>query len=440
MDFFFPEINIKQEVQKLMRNADLAYEQQQEEERKRLEQQLQEESEREEKAMLEKLQQQQTERLRAKENALIALKQDKERQREEFLKAKTIQLKINNCEEIRTYIQQKHHEEAKRCQLAQIEEKMKLKQARKDEEKMWKEIHLRNYKKELERDTLELRARKIKEEKALLDIKEQIKERALKAEQERIELQEVRCNSLPFPDHDGKLIQLKKSDLAEKLRQQMETTRMLQKKRDEQEREVVRTLNEGMQRELERERKARDAEREILAKQINQYYQYSKHVEKQRLVEEAMMDKLIRDVRQQYDQVAVESCQMALRKRWGLADIVYDGQRKQIAEAEDRRRREREQELQEGIREREIYEQHRKASFEADNRMQLAVKQYRDTLKEQIVSAGLERERSKRHDQMLTNKLVEANAQELDFVQTYVKGSFDSHFKQHPNASLLKKK
>lgn len=120
--------------------------------------------------------------------------------------------------------------------------------------------------------------------------------------------------------------------------------------------------------------------------------------------------------------------------------IVYDGQRKQIAEAEDRRRREREQELQEGIREREIYEQHRKASFEADNRTQLAVKQYRDTLKEQIVSAGLERERSKRHDQMLTNKLVEANAQELDFVQTYVKGSFDSHFKQHPNASLLKKK
>lgn len=55
----------------------------------------------------------------------------------------------NNCDEIRTYIQQKHHEEAKRCQLAQIEEKMKLKQARKDEEKMWKEIHLRNYKKEV---------------------------------------------------------------------------------------------------------------------------------------------------------------------------------------------------------------------------------------------------------------------------------------------------
>lgn len=44
--------------------------------------------------MLEKLQQQQMERLRAKENALIALKQDKERQREEFLKAKTIQLKM----------------------------------------------------------------------------------------------------------------------------------------------------------------------------------------------------------------------------------------------------------------------------------------------------------------------------------------------------------
>lgn len=47
---------------------------------------------------------------------------------------------------MRTLVQQKYHEEAKRCQLAQIEDKNKLKLAKMDEERMWKEVHLRNYK------------------------------------------------------------------------------------------------------------------------------------------------------------------------------------------------------------------------------------------------------------------------------------------------------
>lgn len=44
--------------------------------------------------LIEKLREQEAERLRAKENALLAIKQDKERQREEFIKNKMIQLKL----------------------------------------------------------------------------------------------------------------------------------------------------------------------------------------------------------------------------------------------------------------------------------------------------------------------------------------------------------
>lgn len=44
--------------------------------------------------VIEKLREQEIERLRAKENALLAVKQDKERQREEFIKNKMIQLKL----------------------------------------------------------------------------------------------------------------------------------------------------------------------------------------------------------------------------------------------------------------------------------------------------------------------------------------------------------
>lgn len=46
------------------------------------------------KELLEKLREQEVERLKTKENALLAIKQDKERQREEFIKNKMIQLKL----------------------------------------------------------------------------------------------------------------------------------------------------------------------------------------------------------------------------------------------------------------------------------------------------------------------------------------------------------
>ncbi|XP_062545376.1 cilia- and flagella-associated protein 53-like isoform X2 [Armigeres subalbatus] len=392
------------------------------------------------KEVLEKLREQEAERLRVKENALLAIKQDKERQREEFIKNKMIQLKLNNCDEIRTLVQQKYHEEAKRCQLAQIDDKNKLKLAKLDEERLWAEVHQRNYKIQYEKELNDKQKRTSRESQTLLTIKEQMKERALRAEKEKVELQEARCTSLPFPERDVKLIQMKKSDLADKLREQMATNLMLQKKRAEQEREVVKVLNEGMERELAREKAARESEKQTLKKQIDQYYKYSKHVEKQRSVDEAKMDKLIGDAQQQYDKREVENCNKILQKRWGLADSVYEMQRSQIAEMEQLRRKQKEEKLLEGTRERQLYENHLQRSIEANQRTKTAVKKYRETLKEQIKSATLERDRCKQHDQTQTNRLLEANAKELDFVKSYVKGSFESHFKKHPNTTLMKKK
>ncbi|KXJ80575.1 hypothetical protein RP20_CCG023974 [Aedes albopictus] len=423
-----------------MVNADQAYEQHMQQKRKRLAALLQADEMQQQAELIEKLREQEAERLRAKENALLAIKQDKERQREEFIKNKMIQLKLNNCDEIRTLVQQKYHEEAKRCQLAQIEDKNKLKLAKLDEERMWKEVHLRNYKLQLDRELNDKRKRESMECQTLLDIKDQMKERALRSEKEKVELQEARCTSLPFPGRDPKLIQMKKGDLAEKLKEQMATNRMLQKKRAEQEREIVKVLNEGMEQELAREKATRDAEKQTLKKQIDQYYKYSKHVEKQRSVDETKMNKLINDVRQQYDKKDEENCNKILNKRWGLADSVYEIQRMQIAEMEELRRKQDEEKVLEGARERQLYENHLQKSIEADQRMQTAVKKYRETLKEQIKSATLERERCKRHDQTQTNRLLEANAKDLDFVQSYVKGSFENHFKKHPNTALMRKK
>ncbi|EAT41330.1 AAEL006994-PA [Aedes aegypti] len=423
-----------------MVNADQAYEQHMQEKRKRLAALLQAEEMQQQAEVIEKLREQEIERLRAKENALLAVKQDKERQREEFIKNKMIQLKLNNCDEIRTLVQQKYHEEAKRCQLAQIEDKKKLKLAQLDEERLWKEVHMRNYKLKLDRELNDKRKRVSMECQTLLDIKDQMKERTLRLEKEKVEQQEARCTSLPFPEGDPKLIQMKKSDLAEKLKEQMATNIMLQRKRADQERDLVKVFNEGMEQELAREKATRDAEKQTLKKQIDQYYKYSKHIEKQRSVDEAKIDKLINDVRQQYDKKEVENCNETLKKRWGLADSVYETQRMQIAEMEKLRRKQEEDKILEGARERQLYENHLQKSIEANQRMQTAVKKYRETLKEQIKSATLERERCKRHDQTQTNRLVEANIKDLDFVQSYVKGSFESHFKKHPNTALMRKK
>ncbi|XP_055633330.1 trichohyalin-like [Toxorhynchites rutilus septentrionalis] len=440
MNFFYPEINIENEVQKLMKYADRVYERQMEESRKRLEDSRLAEEQQQQRELQEKLEKEEEERLRMKEHKLLAIKQAKEREREEFIKKQMLQLKINNCDEIRTHIQKKYHIEAKRCQLAQIEDKRKLRKAQLDEECIWNEIHRKNYQLLLDRELNEKRKRKLMEEQILLDIKTQMKERSLKAEQEKINLQETRCTSLPFPEHDKKLVQIKRSELAEKLKEQMDTTRKLQTQRDEQEREVAKALNDAMQRELEREKAARAAEKDILKKQIDQYYEYSKHIGKQRLTEEAKMDKLIDDFRQEYDKILVENRQKDLQKRLDLANRVYEGQRQQMAEVEERRRIERERELQGGMDEREVYEKHHLENIDAKNRNQNSVKKYREALKDQIKSATLEKERLRSQNQMQTNKLIEANVQELNFVQNYVKGSFEGHFKKHPNFALMKNK
>ncbi|XP_058820168.1 cilia- and flagella-associated protein 53-like [Topomyia yanbarensis] len=440
MNIFYPEINIKNEVKKLMDAADQAYDQYMAEKRKRLKALLQAEEIQQQKEVLEILSKQQNEQLREKQNALLAAKQDKERQREEFLKNKMIQLKIQNCDEIRTYIQQKYHEESKRCQLAQIADKQKQNLSQLDEDRLWQKVQQRSYELQFERELEAKRKRMLMEENTLQEIQQQIKERSLKAKQEKAELQEACCTSLLFSGHDNKLIQIKKSDLAVKLREQIVASRALQMKRDNQERDVVKTLNEGMQRELDSEKAAREAQKRILKEQIDQHHKYSKQVQKQRQIEEAKHDKLIHEARQESDKAAIDVCKKAMQKRWGLADKVYDIQRQQIAEMEDQRRRQREQKLQEGIREREMYEQYHQATVEADNRAKLEVKKYREMLNEQIKSSALEKEHCKRHDQMQSNKLFEANKQELDFVQTYVKGSFETHFMKHPNISLLRKK
>ncbi|XP_058445694.1 trichohyalin [Malaya genurostris] len=440
MNIFYPEINIKYEVEKLMHAADQAYEQHMIEEQKRLKALQEAEEIQKQQEALEKLREQQHERLREKQNALLAAKQDKERQREEFIKSKMIQMKINNCDEIRTFIQQKYLEESKRCQLIQMQDKQKQNLLALDEDRVWQEVHQKNYALQLNRELEAKRKRALMQEKTLLDIQQQIKERSLKAEQEKLELREAQCTSLPFPDHDCKLKQITKTELAEKLREQMAASRALLKKREDQEREVVKTLNEGMQRDLDSEKAEREKQKRILKEQIDQYYKYSKQVEKERQIEDAKMDKLIQEIQQKSEKAVHDSRKKIMQKRWSLADKVYETQRLQIAEMEDQRRRLREEELQEGMREREIYEQHNKASIEADKLAKLEVKKYRETLNEQIKSLSLEKERHKYHNQTQSNKLIEASNQELNFVQTYVKGSFENHFKKHPNLLLLRNK
>uniref|UniRef100_A0A182SR13 Trichohyalin-plectin-homology domain-containing protein n=1 Tax=Anopheles maculatus TaxID=74869 RepID=A0A182SR13_9DIPT len=413
--------------------ADQEYDHHLKEKRKRLQSLLQSEEEQLEREIMKKFQDEEATRLRDKTNALLSAKQDQERQRVEFVKNKMIQLKLNNCDEIRSFLQQKYHEESKKCQLAQIEDKMRLKQAKMDEERMWTEVHLQNEHKEKHE-------RKSLEQKALQDIKQQIKEKSLKTIQDKVDLQKVVCASLPFPDHDPKLKAIGKSELAEHLHEQIALRKELQRKQEEQEMQVIRALNETTAKQLEQERQARKAEDILLKKQKDQFYQYSKHVLRQRQLEEGKLEKLINDTREKFDQEKLETCRREKQKRLQMASIAYEGQRMQIAEMEARKAREREERQQAALREREQQEKNRAEAERADCRIQTAVQQYRDSLKEQIKSASLDRERSKRANQMETNRLIERSFNELSFVQSYVKGSFEEHFKKHPNLSLMKRK
>ncbi|XP_053696744.1 cilia- and flagella-associated protein 53-like [Sabethes cyaneus] len=440
MNIFCPDINIKYEVKKLVDKADQAYEQHMAEKRTRLKALLETEGEQQQKEVFETLRRQQDESLKKKENALIVAKKEKEREKAEFIKNKMIQLKVNNCDEIRTYIRQKYHEESKRCQLAQIEDKRKLEESKREEDQLWQEVHLRTYNAKLDHEMELKQKRKLMETKTFLDIQQQIKDQSLIKVQEKIKEQEGFCTSLPLPDHDEKLKQIKKKDLAEILRDQMACSKSLRLEQDAKEREVIKALNEGMQRELDREKIAQEEKKQVFKKQIEQYYKYSKDIEKQRQIEEDKMNKLIQDARQYHDKIALDACRTTMKQRWGLADYVYETQRKQIAAMEDQRRLQREEELQEGIREREIYKQHQQATIEAEKKAKLAAKEYREILKEQIKSGVIDRNRQKYHDQMQTNKLVDAKSQDLKFVETFVKGSFDKHFKKHPNLSLMKSK
>ncbi|XP_049535063.1 trichohyalin-like [Anopheles darlingi] len=437
---FYPEISIQNELKKLMACADQAYDYQLEGKRKRLQILLQTEEQQLEEEIMQKLQREEEDRLQEKKNKLLIMKQEQERKRADLVKNKMIQLQLNNCDEIRSFLQQKYHEESKKCQLAQIEDKMKLKQAKMDEERMWTDVHIRKYKMDLEKELSAKRERSLKEQKTLQDVMVQIKEKSLKAAQEKEDLQKVVCAALPFPDHDPKLKSIGKVELAEQLKEQISFRKELQRNRDEQDRQVIRILNETMARELEQEKLALKSEEELLRKQKDQFYQYSKHVQRQRQIEEGKLEKLIMDTHAKFDQESLEKCQREKQKHLQLAAVAHEGQRNQIAEMEARKLREREERQQEALKEREYQEKMRYDALRADCRIQTAVQQYRDSLKEQIKSANLEREHTKRTNQLETNRIIERSYNELNFVQSYVKGSFEAHFKKHPNISLMKRK
>ncbi|XP_037039354.1 cilia- and flagella-associated protein 53-like [Bradysia coprophila] len=80
------------------------------------------------------------ENFKSRENRLLGLKSERERQRLKFVEEMRVQRLINSCDEIRPYLRQKLQDECKNCQQLQIFDNTLKKAEELDRERLWDEV------------------------------------------------------------------------------------------------------------------------------------------------------------------------------------------------------------------------------------------------------------------------------------------------------------
>ncbi|KAK6624629.1 hypothetical protein RUM44_011488 [Polyplax serrata] len=273
-----------------------------------------------------------------------------ERERKQFVDSKLLERVVDNCDAARPVLTQKYLMEVKKDQLWQIKEKYALAEAKREEEKMYHDLMMKNMMalKQNEEETAKLAWMKQKDARRAFD--EQMKwkqekdekERQLK-ELERMQLdEEIRL--IREEDEKEKLDQIRrKNEMKAEFKEILAREREIKEERKREEEEIDRTFAKLMKIEEENEKMKGSSEKERLKREMDIFLQSSRELKRQREEEERKLNETLQELNdKKREQKDAERRKIKAAKQELFSEMLR-GRDEQIREKREREMREEEQ-------------------------------------------------------------------------------------------------
>lgn len=380
--------------------------------------------------------------LQERKNKILATKQERERQTIEFLKQKKLQQYIASCDEIRPYLRQQLLIDSKACQARQIEDRRKQQQATKENQSMWMEIAQRSNNVKLQQEVEEkynrqlhaknvaefqikqVNDKRLDERKKYTDMAEITRQNERELERERLE-----------DDKEKKDKLLKRVKLAADLKSQLEMAEKERLARNAKEAELNKLFADSIKREVEKELADRKSDVETFRNETMQYLAYMEKIKKEREIEEATKDKIIEELRLKADRERIRQMQEDTQKRRNLAEMVYETQRNQIKENEERRQYQKDEEFNEATDKRAQYN-HRAEQETEKQRHRQACKQYATVLLQQEEIRRMQERRAREEEAARLHVFFEEQRRCEEEAKKFVSQNIDV-LPAHPNTKIM---
>ncbi|KAJ6632607.1 hypothetical protein Bhyg_16213, partial [Pseudolycoriella hygida] len=189
--------------------------------RERLRQMLSLENKCYEEEIIEQNKVQAEEDFKSRENRLLGLKAERERQRLKFVEEMRVQQLINNCDEIRPYLRRKLQDDCKNCQRLQIEDNKLKKMEEIDENRLWHEIQTQVFNQMTQREleeSLIASNRNLRDQQVL---RKQMNEKSGMTKQVAFEEDTMHCGKIIGSELSEREILLQKKDKQRQLAQDL---------------------------------------------------------------------------------------------------------------------------------------------------------------------------------------------------------------------------
>ncbi|KAL0279667.1 UNVERIFIED_CONTAM: hypothetical protein PYX00_001172 [Menopon gallinae] len=332
----------------------------------------------------------------------IEIKAKRERESRELVERKLMEMKIQDCETARTIRSQKALKMVKKDQLWQIKEKYVLKEAQREEERMYHDMMMKNLLALKERDEEHAKLQLIKRLEAKETFIEQLKYKEIKSEKERRlkefekrQMEEEVRKSRMEEEKEAEERRRKNAQRIAEYQEYLMREREIKERRRREEEEIDRAYTKLMQIEGEKEKLKVESNKERFKREMENYLESYKEIQKMRILEDQRTNELVEElsakIREQQDQ---HRRSVILAKR-ELHNMVLRERAEQVKEKKEREKREEE------VRNQEIellnlqIEQQRKIREEYEKRCEVKRLEYRRQLIEQIKEAEEAKARKK---------------------------------------------
>lgn len=382
--------------------------------------------------------------MQERKNKILATQQQRERETMEFLKQKKLQQYVSACDDVRPYLRQQLLIDSKACQRSQMEDRKRQQQVARETQSMWMEIAQRTNNVQLEREKEERRKRKIYAKNTEEYLRRQMEEKRLdkvkfiemaSSEERRRNEEELEKQKAEDANERKEIIK-KRVKLVSDLKDQLQQAEQERLARKAQEAELNHLFNDSIKKDLEKQILDKKSEIEALKEETTHYLNYVEKMKKERQLEENKKDRIIEEIRIKKEKEQIAKNQEDAQKRRNFLEQIYEKQRLQVKDNEERQKAKNEQEFKEAAEERAKIDLKAEQEIEMMRKHQQA-KLYAKDLIDQEEYFRAEAKKAKEHEEAKLRKILEENRKCEEEARKFVSQNIDV-LPPHPHTKIMK--